>query len=57
MKKISIKDFKFYYKNDAIFFSEDNLIVDLNKNSPFVNFKEGLDKSQYLRSNLEGYVI
>lgn len=43
MKKILIKDFTFYYKHSAIFFNEAKIIVYPNKNTPFMNFKDGLD--------------
>lgn len=42
MNKVAAKDFEAYYIYKAIFFSEDNIIVYPNRNTPFINFKDCL---------------
>jgi NAD+ diphosphatase len=43
MKKIKINDFKFHYKRNALFISENNIIAYPDRNTPAINFKDGLD--------------
>ena len=42
MKRILTCDFKPYYEYDALFFSQDHIIVDTNSSRPFVKFEKGL---------------
>lgn len=46
MKRIALVDVDAYHGHDAIFIHNDHILFDLNSTSPFMNFKEGLEKSQ-----------
>lgn len=43
MRRVIEKDFKSYYRNNAIFFCEEYIFTYPNKKTPLINFKNGLD--------------
>lgn len=43
MRKIIEKEFKSYYRHNAMFFNENTIFTYPNQTSPLINFKEGLD--------------